>query len=249
MKNPFDMQRSFFYPLFLVLLLVGTSVTTQAQDDPFKDILFMIIDGDYEKAVSKAERYQEKDDTRRDPRPYIYASMAYYEISKDEELQEKYPRAFRESIKNAYKARRYDDENLYMPEHARFFNELKAAVMREARYEFDQENWRKAITSAKYVSRIDPNDISALLIKGVAEIKSRNAYQAEKTFEEADEALKNFSASDISHDAKEAYRYAVLQYANLMAEEGSRDKARPYLNAVAEVYEGDPEFERVYESY
>lgn len=240
-----------FFILPVVLLLAAGTKTLQAQpeEDPFKDILFMIIDGDYKKAISRAERYQEKDDTRRDPRPYIYASMAYYEISKDESLQKDYPRAFSEAIKNAYKASRYDKDNVYMPEHARYINELKADIMREARFEFEQGSWRKAITNAKYVSRIDPNDLSALLLRGVAEVKSRNEYQAKTTFDEADEALKNFSASDISLDAKEAYRYAILQYADLMAEEGTKDRARPYLNAVSEVYADDAEFERVYNSY
>ncbi len=232
--------------------MVATGAKTlhaQPEEDPYKDILFLIIDGDYKKAIAKAERYQSKDDTRRDPRPYIYASMAYYEISKDESMQEDYPRAMNDAIKNAYKASRYDKENVYMPEHGRYINELKADIMREARFEFEQSSWRKAITNAKNVTRIDPDDISAILLRGVAEVKSRNEYQAKTTFEEADEALKTFSASDISLDAKEAYRYAILQFADLMAEEGTKDRARPYLNAVSEVYADDAEFERVFNSY
>ena len=234
---------SFLFPLW------GQNIQAQPEEDPYKDILFMIIDRDYEKAISRAERFQNRDDTRRDPRPYIYASMAYYEISKDETKQEDYPRAFREAIKNAYKASRYDKDNAYMPEHARYINELKADIMREARYEFEQGSWRKAITNAKYVIRIDEKDLSAMLLQGVAEVKSRNEYQARTTFQTADEVLKEFSPSDISMDAKEAYRYAFLQFADLMAEEGTKDRARPYLDAVSELYADDAEFSRVYNSY
>lgn len=251
MKFPKYSFKHIFYTALLAVFLLPLGVQhAQAQDDdPFKDILFMIIDRDYEKALSRAERFQNRDDTRRDPRPYIYASMAYYEISKDETLREKYPRAFNEAIKNAYKASRYDKENVHMPEHSRYINELKADIMREARFEFEQGSWRKAITNAKNVVRIDPNDLSAMLLQGVAEVKSRNEYQAKVTFDAADEALANFSPSDISMDAKEAYRYAFLQFADLMAEQGSKERARPYLDAVAEVYADDPEFSRVYNSY
>ena len=175
--------------------------------------------------------------------------MAYYEMSKDDKYSEDYPRAFRDAIKNAYKAARYDKENQYMPEHSQYINELKAAIMREARFQFESQNWRKSLTYSKYVLRIDPDDLSALLLKGVAEERGRNSYQAKSTFEQADTTLKHFDASEISIDSKPAYLYSFLQFAKLMKEEGSKDRARPYLEEIAAVYEDDPEFKAVYENY
>lgn len=236
--------------ILLVALIFSQSFQAQAQDeDPYKDLLFLIIDGDYEKAASKAERITEKDDTRREPVPYIYASMAYYEMSKDDKYAEDYPRAFREAIKNAYKAARYDDENLYLPEHATYMNELKAAIMREAMFQYESESYRKSTTYTKYVTRIDPYDISALLLKGVAEERGRNSYQAEKTFQEADTTLKHLSAEEIPLDARKAYRFAVIEYAKLMKEQGKKEKAQPFLDAVAGIFEDDAEFQDVYSSY
>jgi hypothetical protein len=249
----FDFLRAF------VLMALATVISLQAaaQDeekkdkyaDDFKEILFMVIDGDYEKAVSKSEKYMDKDATRRDPRPYIYASMAYFEISRQEEMAEDYPRAFREAIKYGYKARRYDKENEYMPEFDRYLSELKAEVMQEARYQYETENWRKSVTYAKYVNRIDPKDISALLLKGSAEMRGRNAYQAETTFAEAKELLPEFSPGDVSSEGKPAYLYAVIEYAKLMEEEGKKSEAMPYLEAMEPLLGDDPEFSRFMNSY
>lgn len=237
------------FVLLTVTLMFHSFNATAQEEDPYKDILFMIIDGDYEKAASKAEKITDKDKTHREPVPYIYASMAYFEMSKDDKYDKDYPRAFRDAIKNAYKAARYDKDNEYMPQHAQYISELKAAIMREARFEFEQQSWRKSITNSKYVTRIDPTDISAILLKGVAEERGRNSYQAKATFEEADTTLKHFSASDISIDAKPAYLYSILKFAELMKEEGTKDRAQPYLDAVADLYGEDPEFKNVYENY
>lgn len=241
----------------LILTLV-ISIPSFSQDDEveedkyaddFKEILFMVIDGDYEKAVSKSEKFMEKEATRRDPRPYIYGSMAYFEISRNEELAEEYPRAFREAIKYGYKARRYDKENKYMPEFDRYLTELKAEVMQEARYQYETENWRKSVTYSKYVNRIDPKDMSALLLKGAAEFRGRNAYQAETTFEEAKALIPEFSPSDVPSESKPAYRYAAIEFAKLMDEEGRKADARPFLDALTPVLAEDPEFSRFIGGY
>lgn len=243
------MTMRYFIFILSAFLIFGNTFQVSAQEDPYKDILFMIIDGEYEKAVSRAEKITKNDKTKREPVPYIYASMAYFEMSKKEEFQEDYPRAFRDAISNAYKARRYDKENVYMPEHARYINELKAEVMRESIFYYQSSEWRKSVTYANYVTRIDPEDISALLLKGSAEMRGRNAHQAKTTFEAATEALSNFSESDVTLDSRSAYLFAILEYAKLMAEEGSRSNAQPFLDAVAGVFVDDAEFQNFAQGY
>jgi len=235
--------------LFSSMVLIGHAFSAPAQEDPYKDILFLIIDGEYESAVKQAERITSRDKTRREPVPYIYASMAYFEMSKKEEFQEDYPRAFRDAITAAYKARRYDRENEHFPKHANYINELKAEIMREAIYLFQSEQWRKSTTYAKYVTRIDPNDVSALLLTGISEVNARNLHQAKTTFETAEEALKEFSDSDIAFENRMSYLFAVLEYAKLMEKDGNKAQAQPYLDAIASVYEDDAEFQNFYESY
>jgi hypothetical protein len=168
--------------------------------------------------------------------------MAYFEISKREDMREDYPRAFREAIKNASKFARYDKENEYSSEFENYLSELKLEIMREARYYYEQENWRRSITYSKYITRIDPNDLAALLMKGVAEVKSRNEYQAKTTFEEAETVLEGFSPQKLKNDESAQLRYSIIEYAKLMKQNGTKDKAAPFLAMGEDAFDGDPEF-------
>jgi hypothetical protein len=224
-----------------VVLFFGIS-HVQSQDENYNDLIFLIIDGDYEKALNKAEKFTNKEKTKRDPVPYLYMSMAQFEMSKREEFAEEYPRAFRDAIKNASKFARYDRESEYVAEFDNYLTELKLEIMREARYYYEAENWRRSVTYAKYISRIDPDNLSALLLRGVAEVKSKNEYQAKTTFEEADVALNGFSPGDLSSDELPQLRYTILEYAALQKEVGARERAEPYLTMGREVFAEDPEF-------
>jgi hypothetical protein len=238
------------YALFLsVILFLVSSAEVNAQDEAYDDLLFLVIDGKYEKALSKAERYMNKKSSKRHPEPYIYASMAYNEISQDEKLSEDYPRAFRDAIKNGYKAARYDREGTYLEEHKMYFDELIASIMTEARYYYETENWRRAATYAKYALRIDEDDLSALMLKSVAEFNGRNKYQAEKTMSEAEEALGNFDPDDVELSAQEHYLYALIEYANLMKKQEMKSEAEAFISAMAPVFADEPQFEKFYETY
>ncbi len=228
--------------ILITALFIGSVSPGFSQDEAYKDLLFLIIDGDYEKAYSKAERFTNKEKTKRDPVPYIYMSMAMYEMSKKDEFTEDYPRAFRDAIKYATKFSRYDRENEYVNEFDNYLSELKLEIMKEARYYFETENWRRSVTYAKYVNRIDADDLPALLLKGVAEVRSRNEYQAKNTFEEAETKLASFSPNDLTMDELPQFRYALIEYAKLMKEKGEKGKAQPYINAGEAALADDAEF-------
>lgn len=237
---------------FLVGILCGASYLSpvQAQNpDDYNPILFMIIDGEYEKALSKTEKFTNRDKTRRDPEPYFLMSMAYYEISKNESMREDYPRAFREAVKNAYKGSRYDKEKEYIGNYEDYLTELKTDLMRESRFYYDEGSWRKSVTNAKYVTRIDPEDLSAHLIKGAAEMRSRNAYQAEKTFEEAVKIAESTTASSISSAQKPFLRFGIMEYAKIAKENGEKEKAQPLIALGEETFEEDTEFQNFMASF
>lgn len=238
------MKSTLTYLLSACMLLAITTFDAEAQDpDKYGPILFMIIDKDLEKALNKAEKYTKRKKTRKHPEPYILMSMANYEISKDESMRDEYPRAFRDAIKYAYKGARYDKENEYLPEYEQYLTELKVEIMKEARFYYDEGTWRKSVTNAKYVTRIDPNDLGALLLKGVGEIKSRNEFQAEKTFEEATEIAKASSPSSFKSELLPFLRFGMMEYAQMMKERGEKEKAKPVLALGAETFPEDTEFQ------
>ncbi len=244
------MKAKFLSLLIIMLLRASFNPQAKAQDpDKYQPILFLIIDAEYEKALSKAEKFTNRDKTKRHPEPYFLLSMAYYEISKDESMKEDFPRAFREAIKYAYKGARYDKEDEYVGNYEDYLTELKVDLMRESRFFYDEGSWRKSVTNAKYVTRIDPEDLSALLLKGAAEMRSRNAYQAEKTFEEAVKLAETTTASSISSAQKPFLRFGIMEYAKIAKENGEREKAQPLIALGEETFEEDAEFQNFIASF
>lgn len=229
--------------LIFSLLLISGSLFAQ-NEEKMKEILFMVVDGDYEKAIKKSEKFTENKDTRREPLPYLYSAMAYYEMSKSEEFQEDYPRAFRDAIKNAYKFRRYDESNTYAPQHQSFLSDLKRDVMREAMFYYSEGDYRRSSTYSKYLTRIDPYDVTGFIMKGLGEAKSRNEYQAVKTFEEAGAMLDNLS-TDLTLDEKESLKTALQEYVTYAKEEGKTDLAEKYLDAVQPIFDNSEDIEQM----
>ncbi len=215
----------------------------QAQKkDPYADILFMVIDGEYEKATSKAERFTKKEKTRKDPEPFLLMSMAYYEISKDESMRDEFPRAFRDAVKYAYKGARYDKEGEFADKHAGFITELKVELMREARFYYDEGSWRKSVTHAKYVTRIDPDDLGAQLLKAAAEMRSRNEYQAKQTFVDALAIVEEGRVAVLESELKPFLRFGIMEYAEILKEQGEKQQAEPLLALGQDAFSDDKEF-------
>src|SRR6056297_116367 len=110
---PYRNQKNLFFMLLRTLIAVFIAVLcapqVNAQEEEFDDLLILYVDGDYEKLINKAEKYSDDDDTRRDPRPYLYLAKAYYGMSKDEKYAEEYPRAFRDALKYAARYARSEE--------------------------------------------------------------------------------------------------------------------------------------------
>ena len=56
--------------------------------------------GKYEKVLYKAIRYTEDDETKKEPVPYVFMSMAFFKISEssDAELLLKYSKALKDAL-------------------------------------------------------------------------------------------------------------------------------------------------------
>jgi len=144
-----------------------------------------MVDGDYEKALSKAEKLTDDSDYRRNGWAYFYLSQSYFEIAKKSELQEDYPRAIKEALKAAYKLYKYrdkTDENEEVYQEAQdYLTKLKDSVITISEIFYDNDNPRKAAYYLNKVVKFDPDDYAIWLMKGVYEIKSRNIGQGAKS--------------------------------------------------------------------
>jgi hypothetical protein len=101
-----------FFSSFLLLLLTFEWNNAVAQENKYMDILVMLVDEEYEKCVKKCEKLIDNDATKKEPLPYLYLSMAYYEMSKDNKYIDEYPKAFFRSLSTLIKYRRIDKDFL-----------------------------------------------------------------------------------------------------------------------------------------
>ena len=105
--------------LFLSLSLV--SRYSAQTDKDYKDLLTMFVSEKYEKCLYKAEGYTLDDETKKDALPYLFMSRCYFEMSKKDEFKEKYPNAFKDSMKYISKYGSKDKEHKYAAEYEDFF--------------------------------------------------------------------------------------------------------------------------------
>ncbi|NQX91150.1 MAG: hypothetical protein HRT74_03275 [Flavobacteriales bacterium] len=123
------MKRIFLLALSLLAL---TQVYSQREYD---DLLELIVDENYQRCLLKAEKYTLSDATKKDPLPYLYMSMAFFEIARgeDEKLKEMYEgKAFKNSLKYASKYSKKDKQREYYAEFVDFFVDLRKMTYEEA---------------------------------------------------------------------------------------------------------------------
>lgn len=217
----------------------------KAQDDEFQDLRVLYMDQKYDKLISKAEGYVNKDKTRKNPEPYLYLSKAYFEISKLEEYNKKYPpeKAFREAMKWATKYRRKDREGEIYDDNDFYFNELKKAVIEEAAGLMSDDKFSRAKRYYSSITSFDPDDPGAWLMLGYSQIKMRAMMEAKIALEEAGRVMHRVDMTKLNSVERKLLLDGVLGYSDYLMEQGMRDSARTTLDLAKPALEGDPEFD------
>lgn len=252
------MQNNIMKKIALILLVGLTALTAKAQSPDYQDLNIYFADADYEKLISKAEKYTQGDDTRKDALPYLYLSKANYEISKggDQELAEEFPRAYKDAIKYASKAIQKDDEarSVYTMHIAHFTN-LKKAVFEEIRNLVGTDDWGRLLGSIPLMEKLEKEEVGAAFLKAVAKYQrgDRSGYKIEQKealalFEAMDTGSLVMSDDDTVEQAdkkkidREVFKFGVLQYAKLLVQLEEVSEARNILGKVKQLYEKDENF-------
>ena len=217
----------------------------KAQEDEFSDLRILYMDQKYEKLISKAESYVEKDKTRKSPEPYLYLSKAYFEMSQSEEFADKYPpdKAFRDALKWASKYRRKDKEGEIYDENDFFFNELKRSAIEEAGGLMSDQKYSRAKRYYDGITDFDPNDAGAWLMLGYCQMQMRSMQEAKITFVEAGKVLRTANMDKLNSTERKLLLNGVINYSDYLIEEGMKDSARTTLDLAKPALDGDSEYE------
>ncbi|MFT5305267.1 MAG: hypothetical protein ACI9N1_000651 [Flavobacteriales bacterium] len=171
--------------LALALYLLAPGKVT-AQE--YEDLLVLYVDEKYEKCYDKSIKYTLNDKTKNDALPYLFCSMALYEMSRDHKYIEMFPKAFKDCLGYAAKYRKKDEELAYRSESIEHIETLKKVILEEADnyiLEGEEKYYKKALSTVKKVVKIDPDDRGSELLRGELEILTKNKSEGRKMVKEA----------------------------------------------------------------
>lgn len=231
------------------IAVLSVSMLNAQADKDFEDLLVLLIDGKYEKCMNRALGYTEKDDTRKHPLPYLYVGMAYFEMSKDEEYREDYPKALKNAGKYTIKYRKKDKDLTYWDEFQNFFSELRERLIEDSENWLTEGNAKKAHYNYKQMVSFDPDDLSAHFMKGVCELKLNMPTEAVKSFKLAMDklnAIKEFNKLTI--EKQELFKFGLMNYADYLIEDGRADSAKKTLTIGYPYFESDQSYKAKYTS-
>jgi tetratricopeptide (TPR) repeat protein len=244
-------MKSLKLTLFIIISLFIFQKTGLSQSEKDMDkMLFYYVDEKYEKLLDMAMGFVENDKTRRNPVPYIYVSRAYYEMSKIEEYDEIYPRAYRESVKYAVKFRKKDKTGEYIEENAEYVDILKMQTFELADSYYQTEKYSKAKTYFKYLTGMDPEDWGSWFLRGVTESRLNMRSESEISLKNAIDGL-----SSIDADIVDTYlpgelmllKKGILSYSEFMKERGKMAEAKEIIAMGYPYFEEDNEYKISYD--
>lgn len=233
--------------LLSILLLNGA---LQAQKHVYEDLLVLYVDEKYEKCIYKAEGYTQNDATKRDPLPFLYVSMCFYEMAGKDQFAVDYPKASRDAMKWAEKYRRKDKDLEFWRNYEDYWMSLNAMALDEGENALDDPKGgtrsRQVFTS---MTKYHPENPGPWLLLAITQYKSNLAKDGDISRQEFDKALA--AAGDIttlSADQKKALKTALIRYADYQIEKGNKEEARKYVAMGKDAFMGDDDFKGLYNS-
>ncbi|MDZ4752474.1 MAG: hypothetical protein SGI87_12720 [Flavobacteriales bacterium] len=237
------MKKILIASLFTMLYSLGSF----AQSD-YNDLLLMYVDEKYERCLYKAEKYTLDEKTKKEPLPYLFMSMSYFQMSRRDEFKEKYPDSFKNSLKYMKKYSAKDKERVYLAEYEDFFSELRVATISEADLMYDTEKYTKAKSMYDYLVDMDPKDAGALIMRGIVEGAMKSKKESEESMIAAVELLKNKDYGHYKKEQRGLLKEALLLIGVSTADSGDKATAKTWLDLGMELFSQDPEYKVTYDT-
>lgn len=211
------------------MALIGGSFLRVSAQEPIPKIdkaKFYYVDEKYEKCIHACQKMAESDKWKKDPLVYAYAAMSYFEIAKNPDKYDEFysKKAFISSMKWAYKFVKKDSKK---KEHKKNFNDFLVAL-KDSAHKLGQtfyltDNYRKSNYVYKKIIKVDPQDATLWLWKGVTEHKNKATGEAVRSFDKAMLQIKPGYKPD--ETSKSYLAFGLKEYADIMSAQGEYSKS------------------------
>lgn len=214
--------------LGLGVLWCMTSVA-QVKNSDFQKLFDLYTMEKYEHCAYKAEKYINKEKYRRDPEPYLYLAMCYYQAHvHPEKFDSELDDPLKDALKYAYKFRKKDKTGELYEANRTLLDKIREEGLDQAKFYYNDGSYRKAASEFNRILKVMPDDVNILFIAGVSEIMSRNETQGERHVTQALDSLRIYEANgtfekdDVTH---EVLIKAFVSYTDFLMEKEELDKA------------------------
>jgi len=233
----------------LILAFLAVAYTTTglfAQEErEYEDLWVLYIDEDYEKLLNKATNITENDKRRKEPMPYLFVSMANFEISKKEELDEDYPKAFKDANKYAAKWRKKDKDGTTVYDNKDYISELRESSMEVAENYIEENKASKAKGFYKYMVTYDPLCPGSWLMYSYALTIMNDFSGSKEAYAKFNETLTDIST--LEKEQRRLLKYGLMTMAEFQFKEGQRSEAVKTIEIGEEFFKDDREYSIVLE--
>ena len=232
------------------LMLFAAPSIAHAQKHVYDDLLVLYVDEEYEKCIAKAERYTDKEDTRRDALPYLYQSMCYHEMSKLEKFtdQHEYRFADRNALKYAALYRKKDKKNEHVQQFEDYWQELNTYAMGKGIMHYEMGDFSKARRIFDRMVVYMPENAGAWRMRALCQERmnlKRDAIESRKNFDQAYTAIGD--PAELPTDQRRLLRQALILEAEHLLANGRKAEAKELMSLGEDSFMGNAEFKALFE--
>lgn len=236
--------------LALLLPFLLFQSISPAQNHVYDDLLILYVDEEYEKCISKTERYSDKEETRRDALPYLYQSMCSHEMSKLDKYTSKpeFKYVGRDALKYAAKYRKKDKELEYFKNYGDYWAELNTVAMDMGFLLFDEGSYSKAKRQFQRMVTYYPENAGAWQMLALTQLKMNAARDAAESMTEYRKAFAQIGDVErLPKDQQRLLREGMVRYTERLQNKGMIDSARTTIAMGKDHFIENPEFKSLYE--
>lgn len=199
--------------------------------------------GDYENCMFKAIDLTYNDKYKKDPEPYLYAAMSYYQLSLSEDpyVVEDYPKALKDAFKYLLKFKKKDKDKSFTSQNEGEVNDIIAAYFEEAVDFFKKEDYKKASYNFKQLSNWYEENTDLVFLMAICDALVAKS-TASQSFEKSIPTLKTQKSEGslrVRREVKEVFTDSFILYANYLNKNEEADSANSVLKLGLELLPGN----------
>ncbi|MEZ4722767.1 MAG: hypothetical protein R2813_12910 [Flavobacteriales bacterium] len=226
------------------MLLVSTTGFAQVANSDFQKLFDLYTMEDYAKCAYKAEKYSQKEKYRRDPEPYLYMALCFYQAHvHPEKFDQEFEDPLTDALKYAYKFRKKDKNGKLYQTNRVLLDKIREEALTNAKFMYNDGDYRKASSEFNRILKVVPDDVNLMFIGGVADIMSRNTAQGERKIGIAMDTLRAQRESQRFEEdpvTQEILIKAFVEYTNYLSENNQQDKAEEVIAFGRKLIPNDP---------